>query len=110
MSKPVAVSDADFDTKVLQSKNPVLVDFWATWCRPCLMVAPIVDELSEKYTGKIDFCKVDVDQNPKSAAKYNVMSIPTILIFKNGQPLSHIVGLRPKAELERNLDSALNQK
>ena len=110
MSKPLPVSDADFDEIVLKAKNPVLVDFWATWCRPCLMVAPIVDGLSEKYTGKIDFCKVDVDQNPKSAAKFNVMSIPTILIFKNGLPVSHIVGLRPKAELEKNLDSALNQK
>ena len=110
MSKPVAVSDADFDTMVLQAKNPVLVDFWATWCRPCVMVAPIVDELSEKYTGKVDFYKVDVDQNPKSAGKFNVMSIPTIMIFKNGQPVSHIVGLRPKQELERNLDAALNQK
>jgi thioredoxin 1 len=110
MSKPVAVNDADFDEKVLKAKNPVFVDFWATWCRPCTMVAPIVDELSETYTGKIDFFKVDVDQNPKSAAKFNVMSIPTMMIFKNGQPLSQIVGLRPKAELQRNLDAALNQK
>ena len=69
-----------------------------------------MDELSEKYTGRIDFCKVDVDQNPKSASKFNVMSIPTMMIFKNGQPVSHIVGLRPKAELERNLESALAQK
>ncbi len=110
MSKPVAVTDADFDAKVLKATNPVFVDFWATWCRPCMMVAPIVDELSEKYTGRINFCKVDVDQNPKSAAKYNVMSIPTLMIFKNGQPVSHMVGLRPKAELERNLESALAKK
>lgn len=107
MSKPVSVDDADFDTKVLQAKSPVLVDFWAAWCRPCLMVAPIVDELAEKYSGKVGFFKLDVDQNPKTAAKYNVMSIPTILIFKNGQPVSHIVGFRPKAELERNLEAVL---
>lgn len=107
MSKPLSINDIDFDEKVLKAKNPVLVDFWATWCRPCLMVAPIVDELAEKYSGKIDFVKVDVDQNPKTAASYNVMSIPTILIFKNGKPVSHMVGLRPKAELARNLDTAL---
>jgi thioredoxin 1 len=107
MSKPLSISDTEFDEKVLKAKTPVLVDFWATWCRPCLMVAPILDELAEKYTGKIDFVKVDVDQNPKTAAMYNVMSIPTILIFKNGEPVSHIVGLRPKAELARNLDAVL---
>lgn len=110
MSKPVAVSDADFEAKVLKANNPVLVDFWATWCRPCQMVAPIVDELSDKYEGRVDFCKVDVDQNPKWAGTYNVMSIPTIMIFKNGKPVSQIVGLRPKAELEKNLESALSQK
>ena len=107
MSKPLSISDTDFDEKVLKATSPVLVDFWATWCRPCLMVAPIVDELAEKYSGKIDFVKVEVDQNPKTAAAYNVMSIPTILIFKNGKPVSHMVGLRPKAELARNLDAAL---
>ncbi len=110
MSKPVSISDTDFDEKVLKAKNPVLVDFWATWCRPCLMVAPIVEELAEKYSGKIDFFKLDVDQNPKTAAKYNVMSIPTILVFKNGQPASHTVGFRPKAELARNLDAVLEAK
>jgi len=107
MSKLDSINDIDFDQKVLQAKGPVLVDFWASWCRPCLMVAPILDELAEKYSGKINFVKVDVDQNPKTAARYNVMSIPTILIFKNGQPVSHIVGLRPKEELGRSLDAVL---
>lgn len=107
MSKALSINDADFDEKVLKAKTPVLVDFWATWCRPCLMVAPIVDELAETYSGKVEFFKLDVDQNPKTAATYNVMSIPTILIFKNGKPASHIVGFRPKAELARNLDTAL---
>lgn len=110
MSKPEAVSDADFEAKVLKASKPVLVDFWATWCRPCQMVAPIVDELSEKYTGRVDFCKIDVDKNPKYAGSFNVMSIPTIMIFKNGKPVSHMVGLRPKAEIERNVEAALNQK
>ncbi|MDP6647347.1 MAG: thioredoxin [Dehalococcoidales bacterium] len=107
MSNLDSINDIDFDQKVLQANNPVLVDFWASWCRPCLMVAPMLDELAEKYDGRISFVKVDVDQNPKTAARYNVMSIPTILIFKDGQPVSHMVGLRPKEELRRSLDAVL---
>ena len=107
MSNLDSINDIDFDQKVLQSNNPVLVDFWASWCRPCLMVAPMLDELAGKYDGRINFVKVDVDQNPKTAARYNVMSIPTILIFKDGQPVSHMVGLRPKEELRRSLDAVL---
>ena len=107
MSKPVPIDDSNFDKIVLQSKKPVLVDLWATWCRPCQMISPILDELAGEYAGKIDFVKLDVDQNPKTATKYGIMSIPTLLIFKNGEPISHIVGLRPKAELKRNLENAL---
>jgi thioredoxin 1 len=73
------------------------------------MVAPILDELAEEYSGKISFVKVDVDQNPKTAARYGIMSIPTLLIFKNGEPISHIVGFRPKEELKRSLEGALEQ-
>ena len=107
MSKPVPIDDSTFDQTVLQSEKPVLVDLWAAWCRPCLMVAPILDELAEEYSGKISFVKVDVDQNPKTAARYGIMSIPTLLIFKNGEPVSHIVGFRPKEELKRRLEGAL---
>ncbi|MBI4284033.1 MAG: thioredoxin [Chloroflexi bacterium] len=107
MSKPVAISDSNFDQMVLKAETPVLVDFWATWCGPCRMIAPIVDELSSEYDGKISFVKVDVDQNPKTAARYSIMSIPTLLIFKKGEPVSHIVGLRPKGELKRSLESVL---
>ena len=107
MSKPVPVQDSNFDQMVLQADKPVLVDLWATWCKPCLMVAPILDELAEEYNGKISFVKVDVDQNPKTAARYGIKSIPTLLIFKNGEPISHIVGLRPKEELKRSLEGAL---
>lgn len=107
MSKPVSIDDSNFDQKVLQAKKPVVVDLWAAWCRPCLMVAPILDELAEEYDGRINFVKVDVDHNPKTATKYGVMSIPTLLIFKNGEPISNIVGFRPKAELKRSLDAAL---
>ena len=107
MNKPVSVDDSNFEQMVLQAEKPVLVDFWATWCRPCLMVAPILDELAEEYSDKINFVKVDVDHNAKTAASYNIMSIPTLLIFRNGEPVSHIVGVRPKRELKRSLDAVL---
>jgi len=107
MSKPIEVNDGNFDQIVLQAKTPVLVDFWAAWCGPCLMVAPVVAELAEEYDGRVSFTKLDVDQNPKTASQYGIMSIPTLLIFKNGAPVSNIVGFRPKADLKRALDTAL---
>ena len=107
MSKPVVIEDANFDEVVLQAKTAVLVDFWAPWCGPCRMVAPVVDELAEEYEGKVGFGKVNIDENPKIASRFGIMSIPTLLIFKDGKPLSNIVGFRPKAELKRSLDAAL---
>lgn len=107
MSKPVEVNDSSFDQMVLQSKMPVLVDFWAAWCGPCRMVAPIVEELAGEYEGKITVVKLNVDENSKTASQYGVMSIPTLLVFKDGAPVSNIVGFRPKAELKRNLDDVL---
>ena len=108
MGEPTAIDDTNFDQIVLQAEIPVLVDFWAPWCRPCLMVAPILDELAGEYNGKINITRMDVDQNPKTAAKYGIMSIPTMLILKKGEPISQIVGFRPKPELKRNLDAALD--
>ncbi len=108
MTKPITVDDGSFEQAVLQANMPVLVDFWATWCRPCLMVAPILDELADEYDGRISFVKVDVDQNPKTASRYGIMSIPTLLIFKNGEPVSHIVGARPKEELTQSLIAVLD--
>ena len=107
MSEPIPVSDSNFEQTVLQAKLPVLVDFWAAWCGPCRMVAPVVEELAREYEGKISFAKLDVDHNPKTASTYGIMSIPTLLLFKEGKPVSHIVGFRPKAELKRTLDTAL---
>ena len=107
MNKPIAIDDSNFDQIVLQAKTPVLVDFWAAWCAPCRMVAPIIDELAEEYSGRISFAKVDVDQNSKIATRYSIMSIPTLLIFKKGEPISHTVGYKPKEELKRSLDAAL---
>jgi thioredoxin 1 len=110
MSKPVEIQEAKFDETVLKSKIPALVDFWAPWCGPCRMVAPIVEELAKEYEGKVAFFKLNVDDNPKTASQYGVMSIPTLIVFKDGRPVSNIVGFRPKPELKKNLDTALAGK
>ena len=108
MSKPIDIDDASFDSNVLQTKTPVLVDFWAPWCRPCLMAAPVLEELAGEYEGKMTFAKLDVDQNAKTAVKYGIMSIPNLIIFKNGEPVSQIIGYKPKEELKRSLDAVLD--
>jgi thioredoxin 1 len=107
MGKTVAVTDSNFDELVLKSANPVLVDFWATWCKPCQMVAPILEELTSEYSGKLTIAKLDVDQNQQTAQKYHVMSIPTMIIFKQGKPVANIVGFKPKDKLKQELDMAL---
>jgi thioredoxin 1 len=108
MGELTTVSDSNFDQAVLQAEVPVLVDFWAPWCRPCLMIGPLVAELAKEYGDRVSFVKLDVDQSPKIATKYSVMSIPTLIIFKNGAPASHIVGLKSKADLKKSLDSVLD--
>ena len=107
MSKPVTVDDSNFEQIVLKAKAPMLVDFWAEWCGPCRMVAPVVEELAGEYDGRVGFAKVDVDQNHRIASQYGIMSIPTLIIFKDGKPASNIVGFRPKAELKKSLEDAL---
>ncbi len=107
MSKPVTIEDSNFKEVVLQAKTPVLVDFWAPWCGPCRMVGPVVDELADEYEGRVSFGKVNVDNNPKIASQYGIMSIPTLILFKDGKPISNVVGFRPKEELKQSLDSAL---
>ena len=107
MTEPITIEDGNFNQTVLKSDIPVVVDFWATWCRPCAMIAPILDELAKEYGGQIKFTRLDVDHNPKTAAQYHIMSIPTLVIFKNGTPIANMVGFRPKAELKRSLDAAL---
>jgi len=109
MGKTVAVTDSTFDEVVLKSANPVLVDFWATWCRPCQMVAPILEELTDEYAGKLTIAKLDLDQNQQTAQKYHVMSIPTMIVFKNGQPVKNIVGFKPKEKLKEELEEAMQQ-
>jgi thioredoxin 1 len=107
MSNAIAVEDSTFEQMVLRAKKPVLVDFWAAWCKPCLAVAPILEDLAGEYGDRINFVKLDVDHNPRTAGSYGIMSIPTLLIFRNGEPVSHIIGLRPKGELKRTLDAIL---
>jgi thioredoxin 1 len=107
MSKPVKIEDANFIEVVLQAKTPVLVDFWAPWCGPCLMVSPLVEELADEYEGRVGFAKVNVDETPRIASQYGVMSIPTLILFKDGKPVSNIVGFRPKDELKKRLDTVL---
>jgi thioredoxin 1 len=107
MAKPIPVDDSNFEQLVLKSDKPVLVDFWATWCRPCLMVAPILEEMTGEYDGKLTIAKLDVDQNPETASKYHVMSIPTMILFKQGKPVTNIVGYKPKAQLKKDVDAVL---
>jgi thioredoxin 1 len=107
LGKTVAVTDSTFEEIVLKAANPVLVDFWATWCRPCQMVAPILEEFTQEFTGKLTIAKLDVDQNQQTAQKYHVMSIPTMIVFKQGKPVANIVGFKPKDKLKQELDAAL---
>jgi len=103
----VHVTDANFEADVLQSELPTLVDFWAPWCGPCKMIAPILDELAIEYAGKIKVCKVDVDSSPESAAKFNVRGIPTLLVFKNGAVEASKVGALSKGQLTEFVDSLI---
>lgn len=100
-------TDANFKQEVLQAKVPVVVDFWATWCGPCRMVGPVIEELAAEYTGKVKVGKVDVDENSGIASQYGIMSIPTIMFFKDGQIMEQMVGAASKAELKRKIDSLL---
>lgn len=103
----IHVSDASFEADVLQSEIPVLVDFWAEWCGPCKMIAPILDEIADEYAGKIKICKVDVDSNSETAAKFNVRGIPTLLVFKNGAVEATKVGALSKGQLTEFVDSLI---
>ncbi len=107
MNGPLHVTDAEFKEKVLDSKMPVLVDFWAAWCGPCRMIAPFVEELAKEYAGKAVVAKLDTDANPQTPMSYGIMGIPTLLFFKNGQVVDRIVGAVPKAVIAKKLDAII---
>lgn len=102
------ITDDTFQKDVLESQTPVLVDFWAEWCQPCQMVGPVVEELGEEYAGKISVGKLNVDENINIPGNYGVMSIPTLIVFKDGKPFKTMVGVQGKDTLKKALDEALN--
>lgn len=105
--KVITLSAENWAREVEQSTEPVLVDFWAVWCGPCRMIAPVVDEIAADYEGRLKVGKLNVDENNELASRYGVMSIPTLLVFKDGQPVERIVGFQPKKELAAKIDRAL---
>jgi thioredoxin 1 len=101
----VHLSDSDFTQEVLQAKQLVLVDFWAPWCGPCQMVAPILEEISQQYDDKVKVCKINVDEHQASASQYHILSIPALLFFKDGEVVEQLVGVRPASDIKKVIDA-----
>jgi thioredoxin 1 len=104
----IEVNDTDFSQKILESDLPCIVDLWAEWCAPCHFIAPILEEIAEEYDGKLNVCKLNVDENPKTAAEYGIMAIPTLLIFNKGKLVDTIVGVKSKEEIKKTFESFIN--
>ncbi len=100
-------TDTDFKKEVLEAAEPVVVDFWATWCGPCKMIAPAIEDLAKEYAGKVKIGKIDVDENPQTATTYGVMSIPTVMFFKHGKVMDQVVGALSKSDLKRKIEENL---
>ena len=107
MAHPVEITDATFEEEVVKSDTPVVVDFWAEWCGPCKMIAPLVEELAGEYDGKVKFTKLDVDSNPQTPMQFGIRGIPTLLIFSGGKPVGQVVGAVPKSMLKKKVDEAI---
>ena len=107
MSKPVTVTDDTFETEVIQSDKMVIVDFWATWCGPCKMVTPILEEVASEYPDQVKVAKLDVDSNNRTAGKYGIMAIPSLLFFRNGEEVDRVIGAIPKSQLMARLERVL---
>ena len=106
MADVAEFNDQNFDAEVLQSETPVVVDFWAPWCGPCRALAPVIGELAEENAGSVKVGKLDTDQSPQTAVKYGIQSIPTIIVFKNGEAVQKAMGVQPKSKLQEMIDSA----
>ena len=107
MKHVVQITDQNFETTVGAAEQPVLVDFWATWCAPCKMLKPLIDELASEYQGRVTIAELDVDANPITASKFGVLSIPSLILFRGGKPAERIVGYKPKAFLKQRIDAVL---
>jgi thioredoxin 1 len=105
--KPIEVTDANFEEEILKTDKPALVDFWAVWCGPCKVIAPVVEEIAADYDGKLVVGKLDVDSNQESAIKYGVRSIPTLLVFKGGEVAATIIGAKPKEQIVKEVEAVL---
>jgi len=105
--KPITITDNNFESEVIKSDKPVLIDFWAAWCGPCKMIAPIVEEIASDYQDKVKVGKLDVDENQETSIKYGVRSIPTLLIFKDGKLKETIIGAVPKSQIIQKLNSSI---
>ena len=107
MSDPVEITDENFQQEVLNSETPVLVDFWADWCQPCKMIAPVVEQIAEEYDGKVKIGKLDVDSNQQTSQAMGIRGIPALIIFNNGKPVDQIIGVVPKSIIHKKIDEVL---
>ena len=108
MAHPVAVTDSTFESEVVEATTPVLVDFWAEWCGPCKMIAPVLDQIADEQADKLKIVKLNVDENPSMLQRFGIRGIPTMILFKNGQPVETIVGFLPKMQLLKKIETHLN--